>query len=39
MLAAIFAQAEVPTVEQVTRDSAILGEQFYFFTVVLMWLI
>ena len=39
MLAAIFAQAEVPTVEQVTRDSAILGEQFYFWTVVLMWLI
>ena len=39
MLAAIFAQAEVPTVEQVTRDSAILGEQFYFLTVVLMWLI
>jgi ammonium transporter, Amt family len=25
--------------EALTRDSAILGEQFYFFTVVLMWLI
>ena len=39
MLAAIFAQAEPATAEQLTRDSAILGEQFYFFTVVLMWLI
>jgi Amt family ammonium transporter len=26
-------------VEGLTRDSVILGEQFYFFTVVLMWLI
>jgi ammonia channel protein AmtB len=38
----IFAQA-APTVQQVAdsqvQDSAILGEQFYFFTVVLMWLI
>ncbi len=39
MLAAMFAQAEPATAEQLTRDSAILGEQFYFFTVVLMWLI
>ena len=40
MLTAIFAQAAEPaTAEQLTRDSAILGEQFYFFTVVLMWLI
>ena len=40
MLAAILAQAAEPaTAEQLTRDSAILGEQFYFFTVVLMWLI
>ena len=39
MLTAIFAQAEPATAEQLTRDSAILGEQFYFFTVVLMWLI
>ena len=39
MLAAIFAQAEPASAEQLTRDSAILGEQFYFFTVVLMWLI
>ncbi len=40
MLTAIFAQAQDPaSAEQLTRDSAILGEQFYFFTVVLMWLI
>jgi ammonium transporter, Amt family len=40
MLAAIFAQATEPaSAEQLTRDSAILAEQFYFFTVVLMWLI
>jgi ammonium transporter, Amt family len=40
MLEAIFAQAADPaSAEQLTRDSAILGEQFYFFTVVLMWLI
>src|SRR5688572_16480880 len=39
MLAAIFAQAEPASAEQLTRDSAILGEQFYFFTVVIMWLI
>ena len=40
MLGAIFAQAADPaSAEQLTRDSAILGEQFYFFTVVLMWLI
>jgi ammonia channel protein AmtB len=42
MLAAILAQAEVTVEqlgEQLTRDSAILAEQFYFFTVVIMWLI
>jgi ammonium transporter, Amt family len=40
MPSAIFAQAADPaSAEQLTRDSAILGEQFYFFTVVLMWLI
>jgi ammonium transporter, Amt family len=40
MLAAIFAQAGDPaSAEQLTRDSAILSEQFYFFTVVVMWLI
>src|ERR687884_611097 len=40
MLSAIFAQAADPaSAEQLTRDSAILGEQFYFFTVVVMWLI
>src|SRR5215207_7111552 len=40
MLAPIIAQAaDSATAEQLTRDSAILGEQFYFFTVVLMWLI
>ncbi|MBA3821795.1 MAG: ammonium transporter [Deltaproteobacteria bacterium] len=40
MLTAIFAQAAEPaSAESLTRDSAILAEQFYFFTVVLMWLI
>ena len=40
MLTAIFAQAADPaSAEQLTRDSAILAEQFYFFTVVIMWLI
>ena len=39
MLTAIFAQADPASAEQLTRDSAILGEQFYFFTVALMWLI
>jgi ammonia channel protein AmtB len=40
MLGAIFAQAqESASAEALTRDSAILAEQFYFFTVVLMWLI
>ena len=41
VLAALFGQA--PTVEelqtQVSLDSLILTEQFYFFTVVIMWLI
>src|SRR5215218_8719298 len=41
MLSAIFAQADevAANAERLTRDSAILGEQYYFFTVVLMWLI
>src|ERR671925_1245803 len=39
MLAAIFAQADAASAESLTRDSAILGEQFYFWTVVVMWLI
>jgi ammonium transporter, Amt family len=43
MLSFIFAQVktleEAAPAESLTRDSAILGEQFYFFTVVLMWLI
>jgi len=41
MLSAIFAQADevAANAERLTRDSAILGEQFYFFTVVFMWLI
>jgi ammonium transporter, Amt family len=30
---------DAASAEGQTRDSAILGEQFYFFTVVLMWLI
>ncbi|MEA2176929.1 MAG: ammonium transporter, Amt family [Solirubrobacteraceae bacterium] len=30
---------DAASAEAQTRDSAILGEQFYFFTVVLMWLI
>jgi hypothetical protein len=39
MLVPMLAQAAEPaTADQLTRDSAILGEQFYFFTVVLMWL-
>ena len=37
---AIFAQAEeAARAEDLTRDSAILAEQFYFFTVAIMWLI
>jgi Amt family ammonium transporter len=37
-VASVFAQA--PVVEdQLSLDSAILGEQFYFWTVVVMWLI
>src|SRR6266516_743792 len=43
MLSFIFAQVkslqEAAPAESLTRDSAILGEQFYFFTVILMWLI
>src|SRR5215207_8355661 len=30
---------DAASAESVTRDSVILGEQYYFFTVVLMWLI
>ena len=43
MLSFIFAQVksldQSAPAESLTRDSAILGEQFYFFTVILMWLI
>jgi ammonia channel protein AmtB len=43
MIDFVFAQVqsleEAAGVEQQTLDSAILGEQFYFWTVVLMWLI
>jgi Amt family ammonium transporter len=43
MLSFIFAQVksldQAAPAESLTRDSAILGEQFYFFTVILMWLI
>src|SRR5918998_1802276 len=40
MLGAIIAQAtDAASAEELTRDSAILAEQFYFWTVVLMWLI
>jgi Amt family ammonium transporter len=41
MIELVFAQAErLETIEQAqTLDSAILGEQFYFWTVVVMWLI
>jgi ammonium transporter, Amt family len=43
MLSFIFAQVksleEAAPAQSLTQDSAVLGEQFYFFTVVLMWLI
>jgi ammonium transporter, Amt family len=43
MIDTLFAQVtdlkDAAGVEQQTLDSAILGEQFYFWTVVLMWLI
>ncbi len=43
MIEALIAQAttleEAASAESLTLDSVILGEQFYFFTVVLMWLI
>ena len=43
MIEALVAQVETleeaAPVESLTLDSVILGEQFYFFTVVLMWLI
>ncbi len=38
-LAQVKSLEDAAGVEQQTLDSAILGEQFYFFTVVLMWLI
>jgi Amt family ammonium transporter len=40
LLATVFGQASVTELEsKVTLDSQILTEQFYFFTVVIMWLI
>ena len=43
MLSFIFAQVkalqDAADAKALTQDSAVLGEQFYFFTVVLMWLI
>ena len=42
MMHVLFSQATTPLTDlqdAQTLDSAILGEQFYFFTVVLMWLI
>src|SRR5919109_1628718 len=43
MIDFVFSQVDslkdAASAESLTRDSAILGEQFYFFTVVLMWLI
>ena len=40
LLATVFGQATVTELEsKVTLDSQILTEQFYFFTVVIMWLI
>src|SRR4051812_32706189 len=43
MLSFIFAQVksldQAAPAQSLTQDSAVLGEQFYFFTVVLMWLI
>ena len=39
VLAQVTALEEAASAEGQTRDSVILGEQFYFFTVVLMWLI
>jgi ammonium transporter, Amt family len=35
----VFAQADAASQEALTQDSAVLGEQFYFWTVVVMWLI
>src|SRR5829696_9415051 len=40
VLASLFGQATVDDLDvRVTLDSQILTEQFYFFTVVIMWLI
>ena len=39
VLAQVQELGDAASSESLTRDSAILGEQFYFFTVVLMWLI
>ncbi len=39
VIAQVDSLEDAAPVEAQTLDSAILGEQFYFFTVVLMWLI
>jgi Amt family ammonium transporter len=39
VLAQIERLKDAASTEALTKDSAVLGEQFYFFTVVLMWLI
>jgi ammonia channel protein AmtB len=39
LIAQVKSLEEAAGAESLTLDSAILGEQFYFFTVVLMWLI
>ena len=39
LLAQVKTLEEAAPAESLTRDSTILAEQFYFFTVVLMWLI
>ena len=39
VIAQVGALEDAAAQESLTRDSAILAEQFYFFTVVLMWLI
>ena len=43
MLSTVFAQVEslqdAASANGQTQDSLVIGEQFYFFTVVIMWLI
>src|SRR5688572_14727795 len=39
VIAQVESLEEAASAESQTLDAAILGEQFYFFTVVLMWLI